>query len=155
MRNDKWSNIADMNERRCDAACTVYEGKIVVSGGRNNKVLLKSVERYDFYENKWTYLPDMIEERSSHSSFSMGSKLFVIGGPEESTSEVFDNCSRHFCYTSTHFTNDMCNLQAICKSKHIIVCTEVLGRCPTFKMFTHIPKTSELMLISNWNVVPM
>ena len=36
MKRDRWSQIADINENRDDAACTVYEGKIVVSGGWNN-----------------------------------------------------------------------------------------------------------------------
>ena len=56
IKNDKWSNIANMNDIRQNPACTVFEGKIVVSGGRS-----KSVEAYDYYENKWTYLPDMIK----------------------------------------------------------------------------------------------
>ena len=42
----------------------VFKGKIVVTGVDNSK--LKSVESYDYYANKWTHLPDMIEKRSSH-----------------------------------------------------------------------------------------
>ena len=37
MKRDRWSQIADMNEKRYLAACTVYEGKIVVSGGLSHK----------------------------------------------------------------------------------------------------------------------
>ena len=44
-----------------------------------------SVETYDYYENKWTYLPDMIESRCDHASVSMGNKMFVIGGSYTST----------------------------------------------------------------------
>ena len=31
---NKWSYIASMNQRRYYAACTVFEGEIVVSGGQ-------------------------------------------------------------------------------------------------------------------------
>ena len=41
---------------------------------------LKSVETYDYYEDKWTYLADMIEKRSDHAVVSIGNKTFVIGG---------------------------------------------------------------------------
>ena len=30
MKNDRWSNIADMNERKFEADCTVYGGILVV-----------------------------------------------------------------------------------------------------------------------------
>ena len=45
--------------KKCQVACTVFEGKIVVSGDINSNVL-KSVEAYDYYENKWTNLTNMI-----------------------------------------------------------------------------------------------
>ena len=75
-QNGNWKKISDMNDSRELAACTVFEGKIVVSGGTNNNVGgLKSVEAYDHVENKWTNLPDMTEERWCHGSVSMGNKI--------------------------------------------------------------------------------
>ena len=68
-----------MNNGRYDAAYTVFESKIVVSGGYEYDNL-KSVETYDRHENKWNYIPDMIERRYNHGSLSMGNKMFVIGG---------------------------------------------------------------------------
>ena len=47
MKCGRWNQIADMNKCRNCAACTVYEGKIIVSGGWNNDGL-NSVETYDF-----------------------------------------------------------------------------------------------------------
>ena len=70
-----WNAIADLNVARVFAACTVFEGEIVVTWGENNSYDLKSVEAYDYYENKWTYLPDMIKERFHHAVVSMGNKL--------------------------------------------------------------------------------
>ena len=85
-----------MNVERGLAACTDLEGKIVVTGGANDYDQLKSVEAYDYYENKWTYLPDMIEKRSCHAAVSMGNKLFVSVGYKTSSCEIFDSISRYF-----------------------------------------------------------
>ena len=60
------------------------------------KEWLKSVEEYDHHENKWTYLPDMIKERCNHAPVSMGNKMFVIGGWNINSCELFDNISRRF-----------------------------------------------------------
>ena len=88
-KTSQWSYIAEINIHQRYAACTVFEGKIVVSSGIYN---LKSVEAYDFHENKWSFLPDMIQKKYCHGSVGLGNKLFVIGY----TSEVFDSLSRVF-----------------------------------------------------------
>ena len=93
---DKWIQKADISMNRLFLACTLFEGKIVVSGGMSDFEDIKSVEAYDYYENKWTYLPDMIEGRCVHASVSMGNKMFVIGGSDTSSYEVFDSYSRKF-----------------------------------------------------------
>ena len=54
------------------------------------------MEAYDYYENKWTYLPDINDKRRNHAAVSMGNKLFVIGGSRISSCEVFDSWSRIF-----------------------------------------------------------
>ena len=38
-RNSSWSNISDMKNYRNHAACTMFEGKIVVSGGKLMKLM--------------------------------------------------------------------------------------------------------------------
>ena len=77
-----------MNVKRYESTCTIFEGKIVVSGGLNNGSL-KSVEAYDNYEDKWTYLPDLIEEKACHTAVSK--KMFIIGGYWTTSCEVFDS----------------------------------------------------------------
>ena len=95
MKKDKWNQLTDTKERRYSSACTVFEGNIVVTGGKDY-LILKSVVAFDYYENKWTQLPDMIKERYCHASVSMGNKLFVIGGFKNTSCEVFDSFSRKF-----------------------------------------------------------
>ena len=66
----KWSYIASMNKCKESAACTVFEGKVVVLGGACINSL-KLVESYDYYENKWTLLPDMIQDRCEFGAVSI------------------------------------------------------------------------------------
>ena len=98
---NKWSSITNTNERRSKTACTVFYGKIVISGGFNSElVCLKSVEAYDHHEDKWNFLPDMLFERCGHSAVSMGNKMFIIGGFVQGNStfpcEVYDKISNEF-----------------------------------------------------------
>ena len=69
-----------MNNARSNAACTIFEGKLVVSGGcnNNNDRVLKSVEAYDHHENKWSNSPDMVDGRALHGSVTMGNKFLVL-----------------------------------------------------------------------------
>ena len=55
---------------------------------------MKSVESYDHYENRWNFLPNMIEHRTNHSSVGIDNKLFVIGRNNKMSSEVFNSISR-------------------------------------------------------------
>ena len=130
MKNDKWFQLADTKEKRFYAACTVFEGKIVVTGGRYTK----TVEAYDYYENKWTYLPDMIEERYDHASVSMGNKLFVIGGSNNSTFELFDSFSRKFIFFKTSITGifQHFTISAVIIGYNIVVFAKVVGKTKIF-----------------------
>ena len=98
-RSNIWKYITNLNNSRRHMACTVFESKVVVSGGISSwKGVLKSVEAYNHHENKWTHLPDMINERKGHGSVSMGNKMFVIGGNWNMNCEVFDSISRKFTF---------------------------------------------------------
>ena len=89
-----WKEVAEMNETRCYASCTVFEGKIVVSGGFNIETL-NTVEAYDHVANTWTNMPNMVEERYNHKSVAVKTKLFVVGGNNK-TCEVYDSISKKF-----------------------------------------------------------
>ena len=92
----KWTKMADMRSKRYCAACTTFEGKIVVAGGCVNYVSLKTVESYDHHENKWSSLSDMVVSKSKHSLLSMGNKMFVISIKYYNCCEVYDSISRKF-----------------------------------------------------------
>ena len=143
---EEWCQIGDLNERRYDTACTVYEGKIVVSGGFSN---LATVEAYDYYRKKWTYLPDMIDGRYDHASVSMGNKLFVIGGFGKSACEVFDSFSRKFSSLTicSELINDMDSFQAVCINRHIVIFGRKGINESKTKLFAYNVETSQLKAI--------
>ena len=111
-----------------------------MTGGFDNGFKeLKSVEYYDYYDNRWTYLPDMITKRSSHATVSMGNKMFAIGGSKTLNCETFNNYSRKFTSVKPisklsyiHFHS----VKAVCVGKHITVIHIFLGKKET-KMYVY------------------
>ena len=91
-----WKEVAEINESRYNASCTVFEGKIVVSGGFNNNGRLNSVEAYDHVSKSWTNMSNMINERSSHKSASVKNNLFLFEGDRYVTYQVYDSTSKKF-----------------------------------------------------------
>ena len=66
-KDHNWKEVARMNEARRWAACAVFEGRIVVSGGRdNNRNELNKVESYDVIADEWSPMPNMINRHSFH-----------------------------------------------------------------------------------------
>ena len=94
-----WTQISGCNQRRKYTSCTVFQGHCVVVGGRNSSSYkkLKSVETYDHYLGKWSFLADMQKERYQAGVVTKGNKMFVIGGFYESKCEVYDSISNRFC----------------------------------------------------------
>ena len=80
---------------RIDASCTVFEGRVVVSGGSGDINDLNSVEAYDHVADAWYDMPNMVKRRYYHKSVAIRNKLFVIGGMT-STGEVFDSNCKQF-----------------------------------------------------------
>ena len=108
--NKKWKQISKMKVARKYASCTVFEGRIVVSGGHNwSNGKLKTVEAYDHVDDSWTNMPSMIEERRYHKSVAIKNKLYIVGTYLSSNLEVFDFCSNKFAlikYNSTSLRNN-------------------------------------------------
>ena len=94
-----WKEVASLNEGRTRAGAAVFQGKIVVSGGWNGVAspnrssgndLMNTVEALDFASGAWYFLPNMVERRCWHGSVAAKNKLFVIGGANKPSSEVYD-----------------------------------------------------------------
>ena len=83
-----------MIEPRSATACSVFEGNIVVCGGRNNETI-NTVEAYDHIADSWSYMPRMIKGRYYHKSVAVKSKMYIIGG-FDTTCEVFDSTCNIF-----------------------------------------------------------
>ena len=110
-----------MNCIRQNAACTVFKGKIVLTGGHDGKNSLRSVEAYDYNENKWDFLPCMINGRSLHGAVCMGNKLFVIGGKCNATCEVSDSSSIKFTFIKQLKINIFEYVSAVCVGDNLLV----------------------------------
>ena len=95
-RQDYFKEISKMNQARMCAACVVFQGNIVVSGGMNTVNVFNSVESYDVFANKWSLMPSTTNHYSHHSLVVVKNKLFVIGSFETDCCEVFDNVCKKF-----------------------------------------------------------
>ena len=85
-----------MNVARYHAACVVYQGSIVVSGGLDiNDNDSSSVESYDVFADEWSTMPDMLSSKSFHSLVVAKDKLFVVGYGRD-ICEVYDSTSKKF-----------------------------------------------------------
>ena len=79
-RRRQWREFGGMKKGRVLAACAVFNGRVVVSGGNEDGGggrSLDSVEAYDGWE--WGGMPRMVRARYNHEMFAVKNKLFVIG----------------------------------------------------------------------------
>ena len=93
--DNTWGIVASMKEVRSSAACTVFEGRIIVSGGWGVNDELNTVECYDHIADEWSHMPSMITRTSDHSLIAIKNKLFAIGGYHNIV-EVYDSNSNKF-----------------------------------------------------------
>ena len=91
-----WRETAEMSEARCYAACSVYQGRVVVCGGIGDGRLKDTVEAYDHVADAWSKMPKMVKRRKDHRSVSVKSKLFVVGGNLSQSCEVFSSTTNKF-----------------------------------------------------------
>ena len=106
-KEKSWKKIAKMKQSRDSAACVVFQGNIVVSGGTDsddNK--LNSVESYDVFADKWSSMPNTINNHHRHSLVVAKDKLFVIGRGYNNC-EIFDNVCKKFVALKSTYTLNM------------------------------------------------
>ena len=89
-KSNGWE-AGDMGEEIVSAACAVFQGRVVVSGGfdLDSYPASRHVEACDHFSRSWAPMPDMVEARRDHAMVAAGNKLFVVGGMRRSC-EVFD-----------------------------------------------------------------
>lgn len=71
---------AKLNHSRFDAAAVVFENKIFVIGGRNDRQILDSVEYYDPDLKQWKEFKPLGYPRWAASAINYKDKLFVLNG---------------------------------------------------------------------------
>ena len=91
----KYKYIKRLNEARVSAASTVFEEKVVVSGGYANDNILRTVEAYDHVTNTWTYMSSMNHGRCYHTLVAIKNKIYVFGGEFE-IFEMYDSITNRF-----------------------------------------------------------
>ena len=107
--SEKCKEVAKMNDNRIHAACTVFEGRVVISGGYTDNEdyydVLRTVEAYDHVADKWSYMPSMVNESVEHDLIAISNKLFAIGcGQNHDICEVYDTFSKKFVVFKSHPT---------------------------------------------------
>ena len=102
VKSNKWNDILNMNDVRVDAASTIFEEKVIISGGFNqNTAALKTVENYDHVTDAWSFMPNMIKGRINHKLVTVKNKMFVYDNVSDDYDkcmlvEVYDSFSRKF-----------------------------------------------------------
>lgn len=74
-----WIHVASMKETRLRAACTVFEERVVISGGYNSIRTLKTVEAYYHIAIEWSYMPSMIKAKYYHKLVTDKNNFFTVG----------------------------------------------------------------------------
>ena len=98
-KQKNWKEVSRMHESRHSSASVVFQSNVVVSGGIGdifvNRGVLRSVETYDVFADKWTPMPNMISGKDNHKLVSLKNKLFVIDC-DITNCELYDNHSNKF-----------------------------------------------------------
>jgi len=76
----KWEPLASMNEPRGSMAVAIFDGKIIVIGGKSDSGVVSSVEMYDPSSNIWSALDEKPTAVYDVSATLIGEKIYVPGG---------------------------------------------------------------------------
>ncbi|KAH7532919.1 uncharacterized protein LOC107416750 [Ziziphus jujuba] len=99
VRNDSWSRCAPMRVARFDFACTVYDDKIYVAGGKTTVDCtggLSSAEVYDPALDQWKAMPSLTTGRHKCVGVTWQGKIYVVGGFAGRSGEswsILEQCS--------------------------------------------------------------
>ena len=83
-RTNIWERKEDMAERRTQPSCSSFEGKVIVSGGRNSRSLASS-EIFDPVTNSWAKGPELPSATEKAKTIKVGEVTYHIGGESSRT----------------------------------------------------------------------
>uniref|UniRef100_A0A915PFV3 BACK domain-containing protein n=1 Tax=Setaria digitata TaxID=48799 RepID=A0A915PFV3_9BILA len=66
-------------EKSGPSTCEI-NGTIIVAGGSDGRIRLRSAEIYDMRKNQWTKIRNMVQRRSDAAACAMDGKMYVAGG---------------------------------------------------------------------------
>uniref|UniRef100_A0A3P8Q424 BTB domain-containing protein n=1 Tax=Astatotilapia calliptera TaxID=8154 RepID=A0A3P8Q424_ASTCA len=93
----RWTVVTEMSASRSAAGVTVFDGRIVVSGGHDGLQIFNTVEYYNHHTNRWHPAAPMLNKRCRHGAAALGSHMYVAGGYDGSGflsgAEVFSSAS--------------------------------------------------------------
>ena len=91
---NKWEEIANMQQERGYACGVTTEGKIFVAGGKESwKSFLKTCEMYNISTNEWQFIGSLKVPREDCRMVCLKGTLYVLGGKDDSwRSELTVEC---------------------------------------------------------------
>ena len=69
-----------MIQSRTHFSASVLNDEIFVFGGRNEKGILASSEKFSIIENKWSQIEKLRVPRCCHAQITIGDKIYISGG---------------------------------------------------------------------------
>ena len=83
---NKWEEIANMRQKRVHACRVATEGKIFVTGGRDNweSDSVKACEMYNISTNEWQFIGSLKVPREHGCMLCLKGTLYVLGDTDDS-----------------------------------------------------------------------
>ena len=124
--NSEFKELSGINKARYFSACAVFQGQIVVSGGRVGERYMRRETRenevYDHVTDAWTPMASLVNENSFHSLVPVKNKLFVVGSEK---CEVYDDAADKFVVIESNESLPRCSrrvkLRAACIGNKIVI----------------------------------
>ena len=86
----RWVTRRSMDHSVSAGAAVVLDNRIFVSGGQNERGIIRSMCRYNIKTDQWQDCPPMQHARMDHFMCCSKQKLYVIGGYDKNIARAFD-----------------------------------------------------------------